>query len=135
MDGVKASQKLKRYFDDGWEQLAKQTANAHAVVEQEMMMNAYREGLDDKRQEFGLERLNPHLVALSAARARAQQNTGFILSSELFALVGPSLQSTLLGILCVLFVIVVPMALLPGGLSALGMWVKLIVWVHVFYAI
>jgi conjugal transfer mating pair stabilization protein TraG len=138
MDGVKSSQKLKTYFDDGWHELSHHAASAHDVAAQEMMMNAYREGLDDKRQEFGLDRLNPHLVAYSSARARMQQNTGFLISSNLFSLVGPSLQSTLLGILCVLFVIVVPMNMLPGGLAAFGMWVKLILWVQswpVFYAI
>ena len=138
MDGIKSGQKLKTYFDTAWEELSHQAASAHEVAAQEMMMNAYREGLDDKRQEFGLERLNPHLVAYSSARARMQQNTGFLISSNLFALVGPSLQSTLFGILCVLFVIVVPMTMLPGGLTAFGMWVKLIIWVEswpVFYAI
>jgi len=138
MDSVKSSQKLKTYFEGAWQELSRQAASAHNAAGQEMMMNAYREGLDDKRQEFGLERQNPHLTAYSSARARLQQNTGFLISSNLFALVGPSLQSTLFGILCVLFVIVVPMSLLPGGLAAFGMWVKLILWVQswpVFYAI
>jgi conjugal transfer mating pair stabilization protein TraG len=138
MDALKANQKLKTYFEGAWQELSHKAASAHEAAGQEMLMNAYREGVDDKRQEFGLDRLNPHLIAYSSARARLQQNTGFMISSNLFALVGPSLQSTLFGILCVLFVIVVPMTLLPGGLSAFGMWVKLILWVQswpVFYAL
>ena len=137
-DSAQSTQKLKTYFDDAWSALSHQTASAHEMAAQEMMMNAYREGLDDKRQEFGLERLNPQLIAYSTARGRMQQNTGFSISSQMFSLMGPSLQSTLLAILCVLFVVVVPMTFLPGGLSTFGMWVKLIVWVEswpVFYAL
>ena len=135
---VAASKRLKVYFEDAWASLSRLTATAHQVAAQEMMMNVYRESSDDKRQEFGLERLNPHLIAASSARAKSQQNTGFLVSAQMVGSMLPSLQSTMLAILCILFVVVIPMTLLPGGLKTLGMWVKLILWVEswpVFYAI
>ena len=98
----------------------------HQIAEQEMMMNIYRESVDDKQQEFGLTRLNPQLIAASSARAKMQQNSGFLVSAQMVGRMLPSLQSTMLAILCILFAIVFPMAMLPGGVKTLGMWIKLI---------
>ncbi|CAK9254206.1 unnamed protein product [Sphagnum jensenii] len=135
---VAASKRLKLYFEDAWQSVSHQTANAHQVAAQEMMMNIYRESSDDKRQEFGLERLHPHLIAASSARAKSQQNTGFLVSAQMVGSMLPSLQSTMLAILCVMFVVIVPMTFLPGGFQALVMWLKMILWVEswpIFYAI
>ena len=130
--------RLTLYFGDAWQKLSHQTATAHQVAAQEMLMNTYRESVDDKRQEFGLERLNPHLILASSARAKFQQNSGFLVSAQMVGSMLPSLQSTMLAILCILFVIVMPLSVLPGGLKTLGMWVKLVLWIEswpVFYAI
>ena len=138
VDATKAGQRLKRYFGDAWQSLAHETVTAHQVAAQEMMMNVYREEADDKRQEFGLARLHPSLIAISSARAKAQQNTGFLVSAQMVGSLLPSLQSTMLALLCLLFVVVLPMAMLPGGLKTLGIWVKLILWVEswpLFYAL
>ena len=138
VDSTSANTRLNQYFGDAWQTLSQQTLTAHKMAEQEMMMNTYREAVDDKRQEFGLDRLNPQLIAASSARAKFQQNSGFLVSAQMVGSMLPSLQSTMLAILCILFAIVVPMAMLPGGLKTLGMWVKLILWVEswpVFYAI
>ncbi|MGI4851407.1 MAG: conjugal transfer protein TraG N-terminal domain-containing protein [Janthinobacterium lividum] len=138
VDTAAASVRLNKYFGDAWAMLSHQTKSAHQMAEQEMMINVYRESVDDKRQEFGLERLNPGLIAASSARAKTQQNSGFLVSAQMVGSMLPSLQSTMLAILCILFAIVFPMAMLPGGLKTLGMWVKLILWVEswpVFYAI
>ena len=135
---VAASKRLKLYFDDAWQSVAHQTANAHQVAAQEMMMNIYRESSDDKRQEFGLERLHPHLIAASASRAKSQQNTGFLVSAQMMGSMLPSFQSTLLATLCLMFVVIVPMIFLPWGLSALGIWLQMILWVEswpIFYAL
>jgi len=138
MDETTANRRLKTYFEDAWQTLSGKTASAHEVAAQEMMMNIYREAADDKREEFGLARRDPHLIALSSARAKAQQNTGFLVSAQMVSSMLPSLQSTMLAILCILFVIILPMTMLPGGLKTLGMWVKLILWVEswpIFYAV
>jgi conjugal transfer mating pair stabilization protein TraG len=138
MDETTANRRLKTYFEDAWQTLSGKTASAHEVAAQEMMMNIYREAADDKREEFGLARRDPHLIALSSARAKAQQNTGFLVSAQMVSSMLPSLQSTMLAILCILFMIILPMTMLPGGLKTLGMWVKLILWVEswpVFYAV
>ena len=138
MDVMTANRRLKTYFADAWKTLSGKTASAHEVAAQEMMMNVYREAADDKREEFGLSRRDPHLIALSSARAKAQQNTGFLIGAQMVSSMLPSLQSTMLAILCILFVVIVPMTMLPGGLKTLGMWVKLIIWVEswpIFFAI
>jgi conjugal transfer mating pair stabilization protein TraG len=138
VDALAANKRLKTYFDDAWVTLSKKTASAHEVAGQQMMMNIYRESSDDKREEFGLARRNPELVALSSARAKMQQNTGFLASFQMVSQMLPSLQSTMLAILCIMFVVIVPMTMLPGGLKTLGMWVKLIIWVEswpIFFAI
>ncbi len=138
VDALAANKRLKTYFDDAWVTLSKKTASAHEVAGQQMMMNIYRESGDDKREEFGLQRRNPELVALSSARAKMQQNTGFFASCQMITQMLPPLQSTMLAILCIMFVVIVPMTMLPGGLKTLGMWVKLIIWVEswpIFFAI
>jgi conjugal transfer mating pair stabilization protein TraG len=138
VDAMAANKRLKTYFDDAWVTLAKNTSSAHEVAGQQMMMNIYRESGDDKREEFGLARRNPELVALSSARAKYQQNAGFLVGAQMVGSMLPSLQSTMLAILCILFVVIVPMTILPGGLKTLGMWVKLIIWVEswpIFFAI
>ena len=62
MDTIAANKRLKTYFDDAWVTLAKNTASAHEVAGQQMMMNVYHESGDDKREEFGLARRNPEYV-------------------------------------------------------------------------
>ena len=126
----RVSQRLRGYTGAAWEKMAGQTAEVHQVVTQQMMINAYREALDDKKQQYGIARIHPELIAASATRARIQQNSGFLISAQAVTGFLPSLQSTMVAFLSLLFVVVVPLSLLPGGLKTLGTWVKLIIWVE-----
>jgi conjugal transfer mating pair stabilization protein TraG len=129
-DETALSRKLSSYFDAGWQLIADEGGNAFDHVGQQMMINAYRESLDDQRESHGLSRLNPHLISHTATRGAEQQNAGFLVSGLMQAKYLPSLQAVFFALLVLLFVLVVPMTMLPGGFSLLGTWVKMIIWVQ-----
>lgn len=129
---------LKSYANQGWSELTQGSSNVFEMVGQQMMINAYREGLDDHRESFGLSRLDPRLVSHHATRAMAQQNTGFLMNGAIMARHLPVLQNVMFGILLFLFVVVVPLSLMPGGARVLGTWAKYLVWCQswpVFYTL
>lgn len=129
---------LKSYANRGWSELTQGSSNVFEMVGQQMMINAYREGLDDHRESFGLSRLDPRLVSHHATRAMAQQNTGFLMNGAIMARHLPVLQNVMFGILLFLFVVVVPLSLMPGGARVLGTWAKYLVWCQswpVFYTL
>jgi conjugal transfer mating pair stabilization protein TraG len=121
-DGEQATRKLKRYFGHAWEALAHQTSEAHEIVGQQMLINAYREGLDDKREEFGLDRINPHLIAYSASRANEQQNTTFLTYAQNAGRSLPTTQPIFVAFCCFWFLFIACLAVLPGGVKRLITW-------------
>lgn len=131
-DGEQATRRLKRYFGHAWETLAHQTAEAHEVVGQQMLINAYREGLDDKREEFGLNRINPQLLAYSVARANAQQNNGFLMVAQNIGRLLPSTQAVFLAFICLWFLFIAPLSLLPGGTKRLSGWFNMLLSVQLW---
>ena len=129
---------MKSYANQGWSELTQGSSNVFEMVGQQMMINAYREGLDDHRESFGLSRLDPRLVSHHATRAMAQQNTGFLMNGAIMARHLPVLQNVMFGVLLFLFVLVVPLSLMPGGTRVLGTWAKYLVWCQswpVFYTL
>lgn len=129
---------LQTYATQGWKTLTGGSSDVFEAVGQQMLINAYREGLDDHREAFGLTRLDPRLVSHHATRAMAMQNTGFLINGALMARHLPILQNVLFGIFLFLFLLVLPLSLMPGSLRILGTWVKLVVWCQswpVFYTL
>tara|TARA_A100000171_G_C2134683_1_gene149352 strand:- start:1260 stop:3608 length:2349 start_codon:yes stop_codon:yes gene_type:complete len=130
--------RLESYAGQGWSQLTNGSSNVFDMVGQQMLINAYREGLDDHRESFDLSRIDPRLVSHQATRAMETQNTGFLINGALIARNLPVLQNVLFGIFLFLFLLVLPLSLVPGGFRALGTWTKLLVWCQswpVFYTI
>ena len=135
---LKMNRKLHSYMRDGWQFIGAGGKSVYDLVGQQMLINAYREGLDDKRESLQLSRINPKLISYSATRGSEQQNTGFLVSGAMAAKYLPSLQSVFFALLLIAFLLILPMSLLPGGLSFVSIWVKMVIWVQswpVFFAI
>lgn len=129
---------FQSYAGQGWQALTAGSQSVFDMVGQQMLINAYREGLDDQRESFHLSRLDPRLVSYQATRAMETQNAGFLINGALIARHLPMLQNVLFGIILFLFILVVPLSMVPGNLRVLGTWVKLLVWCQswpVFYTI
>src|SRR5690606_14075220 len=80
------------------------------------------EGLDDKREEFGLNRINPQLIAYSASRANEQQNATFLTYAQNAGRSLPTTQPIFVAFCCFWFLFIAPLALLPGGVKRLSTW-------------
>ena len=128
-EGVQVQQKLKRLIPNAWEQITGQSQNAFKVIDQFVMINAYREGRDDDREASGLGRLFPELVSLQASRAQAQQTTSGLIKGEMAGSYIPMMHGALFSLLVLLFVFIVPMSFMPGGISIFTTWVRLIFWI------
>lgn len=130
--------KMKSYADSGWRHIGVETQNAFGMTGQQMMINAYRESLDDQREIAGARRLSPRLVANSAVRGQDQKNAGFLVSGAMAAEYLPSVQSIVLSILLLGFAFVMPIAMLSGGFQIFTLWAKAVFWVQswpLFYAV
>jgi conjugal transfer mating pair stabilization protein TraG len=128
-EGLQVQQKLKRLIPNAWEQITGQSQNAFKVIDQFVMINAYREGRDDDREASGLGRLFPELVSLQASRAQAQQTTSGLIKGEMAGSYIPMMHGALFSLLVLLFVFIVPMTFMPGGISIFTTWVRLIFWI------
>ena len=100
--GSKNATLLRTYADQGWNALTTGSRSVFDMVGQQMLINAYREGLDDQRESFHLSRLDPRLVSYQATRAMETQNAGFLINGALIARNLPILQNVLFGI-CLLY--------------------------------
>ncbi|ARN84777.1 conjugal transfer protein TraG N-terminal domain-containing protein [Candidatus Nucleicultrix amoebiphila] len=126
------SSKLKHMMGDAWSKLAKQTSEASNSVGQQMLVNAYREAVDDKREEMGFERLSPELLSYSATRTLAGQSMSFLVKGSVATSFIPMVQSILFGMLLIVFVLIIPLCFVPGGLTLLTLWIRLIFCVQSF---
>ena len=138
--GLTAEQLAKRITETGQgalQSLSIDTNNFHQRVRQSMMLNVYRESLDDWRESAGYQRFHPQLVSMNATRGMFQQSLGWIISGEMATQMLPILQTIFfLMAACSIFV-VFPLALFPGGYEILKVWIKSLIWVHtwpVFFA-
>ncbi|MCP4923236.1 MAG: hypothetical protein GY915_04285, partial [bacterium] len=114
------------------------TSNLHEWVKQSMMLNAYRESLDDWREGAGLNRFWPGLVSMSATRGLYQQSFGWLTAGEMAAWMLPVIQTFMFVFIVAMIFLVFPLALLPGGVGYLSVWAKGLIWVNtwpIFYAI
>lgn len=126
------SSNLKHMMGDAWSSLARQTSKASASVGQQMLVNAYREAVDDTREEMGQDRLSPDLLSYSATRTLAQQSMSFLVKGTVATSFMPMVQAILFGMLLIIFVLIIPLCFVPGGLSLLALWIRLIFWVQSF---
>jgi conjugal transfer mating pair stabilization protein TraG len=125
-----ATPSLVPFMQDAWKDVAKHTADASQAVEQQMMVNAYRAGLDDHRESLGMMRMSPELLSYSTTRAMAQQNTGFWIKGEIASTYMPMMQVIFFALLLMAFILILPFVFMPGGLSLFGTWIKLMLWVQ-----
>lgn len=137
-DDAQLAGQMKVYADSGWNYISRGAQDAYQQTGQQMMINAYREALDDQREAAGAPRLHPRLVNSSSTRGLEQQNAGFLVGGAMAAEHLPSVQAVLLGMLLLMFIFVIPASMLPGGIRVMGLWTKAIFWVQswpIFYAI
>jgi len=130
-DGVYETQRLKQYFGDAWAYLAKGSSDSANVIQQELMLNAYRAALQDKREEFGLQR-NPAYSYLNAERGQIQQDESSLVKFALFGTQVPMLHSIFMSIALMFFVIVAPFTFMNGGLHLIQTFAKVMLWLAIW---
>ena len=121
--------RLKAMTGDMLRYLKKDQADVHEWMKQAMLLNANRESYDDWREKFGLARVYPQLISMSATRGMFQQSFGYLTAGEMAANVLPILHSAFTALIVSLIFIVFPMSMLPGGYKILKTWLFLIIWV------
>ena len=139
--GIKLDVLAKRVTETGnaaLKTLARETQSVHQWVRQSMMLNVYRESLDDWREGAGYQRLWPEVISMNATRGLYQQSLGWMTAGEMAAQFLPLLQTILFLIVVSSIFIVFPMSMLPGGYEILKVWVKAMIWVNtwpIFFAV
>jgi conjugal transfer mating pair stabilization protein TraG len=133
------NRRIKSMTTDIFKYLEQGQEDVHEWMKQSMMLNANRESYDDWREKVGHPRVFPELVKMQATRGLFQQSMGSIIGAEMSeSMIPAAAQPTMLALVVMLFVIVLPFALLPGGWSYIVTGVKLLIWVSswpVFYTI
>ena len=113
--------------------------DVHEWMKQAMVLNANRESYDDWREKVGNSRIFPELVKMQATRGMFQQAMGSIVGAEMAeAAIPASAQPVTLALVMMVFVVILPLALLPGGWTYIVTGIKLMIWVTswpVFYTI
>jgi conjugal transfer mating pair stabilization protein TraG len=128
VDGSAQTRRLKQYFGDAWQFLAKGSSDASKVVQQELMLNSYRSALQDKREEFGLGRANAQMAYVNAERGQVYQDASFLVKSALAGSQMPTLHTMMFAVALIFFTMVAPFTLMSGGLSLVMNWVKVMGW-------
>ena len=133
------NQRIKAMTGDTFRYLEQGQEDVTEWMKQAMMLNANRESYDDWREKVGHPRIFPNLVKMQATRGLFQQSMGSIVGAEMSeSMIPVAAQPAMLALVVLLFVIVLPFALLPGGWSYIVTGVKLMIWVAswpVFYTI
>ncbi|MFO0524779.1 MAG: conjugal transfer protein TraG N-terminal domain-containing protein, partial [Alphaproteobacteria bacterium] len=124
--------KLQRLTKSLWDRLSVATDKAHALMDQMIMINTYKEARDDDREASEFNRLFPELVSLQAARTHTSGQMGAMIKGALAEYDIPSLYGSVMAILIILFPFVALMIWLPGGIQIFFMWVKLCIWVNLW---
>jgi conjugal transfer mating pair stabilization protein TraG len=127
-DGEAETRRLKQYFGDAWQYLARGSSDAAHIIQQELMLNSYRGALQDKRDELGLGRNSSELAHLNADRGIAQQDSSFLVKAALSGSQIPILHTIIFTLALIYFAIMAPMTFLPGGIGLLVTWVKVMAW-------
>lgn len=130
---------IKAMTGDVFKYLEQGTEDVNAWMQQAMILNANRESYDDWREKVGHPRVYPDLIRMQATRGLFQQSMGSIIGGEMSeAMIPATAQPTMLALVVMLFVIILPFAMLPGGWVFINTGIKLMIWVctwPVFYTI
>ena len=132
------AQRIRAISTDTLAILQRSTTDAHEWVKQSMMLNAYRESLDDWREGSGHQRLWPELISMNASRGLYQQSFGWLIAGEMASQTLPLMQTVMFLLVVTSVFIVFPFAMFPGGMEVLKLWIRLLIWVNtwpVFFAI
>lgn len=124
----RTTQRLNQYFGDAWGALASGTSDAANIIQQELMLNSYREALQDKRDELGLGRTQLGMAHLNAARGIAQQDSSFLVKGIMAGTMVPVFHTILFALAMIYFAIIAPMTFLPQGTKLLVHWVKVMIY-------
>lgn len=124
----RTTHRLNQYFGDAWGALASGTSESASVIQQELMLNSYREALQDKRDELGLGRSQLEMAHLNAARGIAQQDSSFLVKGLMAGTMVPILHTILFALAMIYFSIIAPMTFLPQGTRLLVHWVKVMIY-------
>lgn len=129
---------LREQGDGALQALGTATTSAHAWVKQAMMLNLYRQGLDDWRETAGFPRHFPELVSMNATRGFAQQSFGWLTAGEMAGSFLPLLHTIMFALLACSILVVLPASLLPGGMDIFKIWAQGMIWVQtwpIFFSI
>ena len=133
------NKRIKAMTGDVFKYLEQGTEDVNAWMQQAMILNANRESYDDWREKVGHPRVYPDLIRMQATRGLFQQSMGSIIGGEMSeAMIPATAQPTMLALVVMLFVIILPFAMLPGGWVFINTGIKLMIWVctwPVFYTI
>jgi conjugal transfer mating pair stabilization protein TraG len=136
---VLMNKRIKAMTGDVFKYLEQGTEDVNAWMQQAMILNANRESYDDWREKVGHPRVYPDLIRMQATRGLFQQSMGSIIGGEMSeAMIPAAAQPTMLALVVMLFVIILPFAMLPGGWVFINTGIKLMIWVctwPVFYTI
>jgi conjugal transfer mating pair stabilization protein TraG len=122
------SKRLQQYFGDAWASIAKGSSNVANTIQQELLINAYREAIQDKRDELGLGRTDTSLLQLNAARGQAYQNNSFLVKAAMAGGQIVTLHGLFFALSLIFFALVAPLTFLPQGLRLLTTWLKVMAW-------
>jgi conjugal transfer mating pair stabilization protein TraG len=122
------SKRLQQYFGDAWQSIAKGSSNVANTIQQELLINAYREAIQDKRDELGLGRTDTSLLQLNAARGQAYQNNSFLVKAAMAGGQIVTLHGLFFALSLIFFALAAPLTFLPQGLRLLTTWLKVMAW-------
>ena len=135
VDPEKATNRLNQYFGDAWSRLSKGASNSAALVQQELMLNSYREAIQNKRDELRLGRSEIEMAHLNAARGIAQQDSSFLVKAFMAGTLVPIFHTIVFALALIYFSIMAPMTFLPKGMSLLVTWVKVMIYLATWPAL
>ena len=133
------NQRIKSMVSDTLTFFDQRQTDVHEWMKQAMILNANREALDDYKEKYGLSRAFPELVRMQATRGVFQQSLGSIVGAEMAeSMIPAAVQPVMLSLIVMVFVIILPFAVLPGGWQYTVTGFKLQIWVSswpLFYSI
>jgi hypothetical protein len=128
VDPTKATARLNQYFGNAWGRLSKGSSESAKIVQQELMLNSYREAIQDKRDQLRLGRSATEMAHLNAARGIAQQDSSFLVKAVMAGTLVPIFHTIVFALALIYFSIMAPMTFLPRGTVLLVQWVKVMMY-------
>jgi conjugal transfer mating pair stabilization protein TraG len=124
------TRRIKAMTSDTLSYLDQTQQDVHEWMKQAMVLNANRESYDDWRQKVGHSRVFPELIKMQATRGMFQQSLGSIVGAEMAeSMIPAASQPVMLALVVMVFVIILPFSLLPGGWQYIVTGLKLMIWV------